>query len=60
MANRRQFLAGGGAAFASLGLVAPAIAQGAKPRVVVIGGGAGGAGGNAGAGAEGGAGGAGA
>jgi sulfide dehydrogenase [flavocytochrome c] flavoprotein subunit len=43
MANRRQFLAGGGAAFASLGLVAPAIAQGAKPRVVVIGGGAGGA-----------------
>jgi NADPH-dependent 2,4-dienoyl-CoA reductase/sulfur reductase-like enzyme len=42
MTNRREFLVGGGAAFAALGLAMPALAQGAKPRVVVVGGGAGG------------------
>jgi NADPH-dependent 2,4-dienoyl-CoA reductase/sulfur reductase-like enzyme len=40
--NRRDFMVGG-AALAALGVSAPAIAQGARPRVVVVGGGAGGA-----------------
>jgi sulfide dehydrogenase [flavocytochrome c] flavoprotein chain len=41
--NRRDLLLGAGAALGTSALARPAIAQGAKPRVVVIGGGAGGA-----------------
>ncbi len=40
--NRRDVLAGLGAAIGASSIAMPAIAQGAKPRVVVVGGGAGG------------------